>query len=65
MKVERIVNIYKDNGTKIEIGDRVAVETSKGVYVGKVKSIKLNLMGVALDTGASVGITYKDIISII
>lgn len=65
MKVERIINIYKDNGTKIEIGDRVAVETSKDVYVGTVKSIKPNCMGVVLDVGRSVGITYKDIISII
>lgn len=65
MKVERIINVYKDNGTKIEIGDRVAVETSKDVYVGTVKNIKLNCMGVTLDIGGSVGITYKDIISII
>ena len=61
MKVEMVINLYADCGTKVEIGDRVAIETAKDMYVGKVKSLKPKMIGVSLDVGGSVGILYENI----
>lgn len=64
MKVEKIVNVFKDNGEKISIGDRIVIETDKELLVGTVKNIKENVIGVCLDVEVSVGITYRSIKSI-
>lgn len=63
MKVERIVNVYKDNGDKIEIGDYVSVETESNIYNGTVKNIKQGVIGVKIGAN-SYAIRYSDIISI-
>ena len=64
MRVETVINLYNDNGVKLNIGDFVVITTTKGNhYEGVIKRIYPKSLGVV--GGKSAQILYKDIESIL
>lgn len=63
MKIIRTTEIFNDMGVKVNIGDMVSIETSKGHYEGIVQSIKPNLLGLyTKDYNYYLAIKYENIL---
>lgn len=65
MKVLTVIELYNDQGFRVYEGDSISITTAKGEYKGIIKSIKPKLIGVKLVNGESIGILYKDILTLI